>query len=173
MVLLFTCLARRGETAGTLPSLRLLAADSQAQPHVRVLPPDVALLTRHTMKFVVDAVDRNAAKKDMPVGGLATRCSASPAPPKSRSAVHPPARPSPAAGGYFDNQFISSFLSAGPVEDPKLACLVIIDDPGPRDGVSRRSRYGATAAGPAARRIMERSLTYLGVGAPRVPLATN
>lgn len=175
MVRAFSAFARRGETAGTLPSLRLLAADSQAQPNIRVLPPDVALLTRHTMKFVVDAVDRNAAKKDMPVGGWRYTMFGKSGTAKIPIGGAPPGKAKPSgAGGYFDNQFISSFLSAGPVEDPKIVCLVIIDDPGPREGVSRRSRYGATAAGPAARRIMERSLTYLGVAAsPEQPLAAN
>jgi cell division protein FtsI (penicillin-binding protein 3) len=166
MVRAFSAFARRGDSAGTLPKLRLLASDTQAQgPTVRVLPPDVAQLTRHTMKFVVDAVDRNAAKKDMPVGGWRYTMFGKSGTAKIPITGAPSGKVNLTGEGYFDNQFISSFLSAGPVEDPKLVCLVIIDDPGPREGVSRRSRYGASAAGPAARRIMERSLTYLGVPA--------
>ncbi len=177
MVRAFSAFARRGDTAGTLPTLHLLAPESRAatDPTMRVLPPDVAMLTRHTMKYVVDAVDRNAAKKDMPVGGWRYTMFGKSGTAKIPIGGAPKGKVKPSgAGGYFDNQFISSFLSAGPVEDPKLVCLVIIDDPGPREGVSRRSRYGASAAGPAARRIMERALTYLGVPAsPEEALSAN
>lgn len=175
MVRAFSAFARSGEQAGTLPTLHLLASDTRApQPSIRVLPPEIALLTRHTMKYVVDAVDRNAAKKDMPVGGWRYSMFGKSGTAKIPITGAPKGKVNLTGEGYFDNQFISSFLSAGPVESPKLVCLVIIDDPGPREGASRRSRYGASAAGPAARRIMERSLTYLGVPAsPEEPLDAN
>ncbi len=168
MVRAFSVFARTGDKAGTLPSLRLLAPESgDATPVTyRVLPANVAEFTRGTMKFVVDAVDRNAAKKDMPVGGWRYTMFGKSGTAKIPIGAPPKGKAAPSgAGGYFDNQFISSFLAGAPVEDPKLVCLVVIDDPGPREGVSRRARYGASAAGPAARRIMERSLTYLGVPA--------
>ena len=33
--------------------------------------------------------------------------------------------------GYYENQYNSSFLAAGPAERPRLVILCIIDDPGP------------------------------------------
>ena len=39
---------------------------------------------------------------------------------------------------------------------------MVIDDPGP-ELIRTRHHYGSWVAGPVARRVLERSLTYLGV----------
>jgi cell division protein FtsI/penicillin-binding protein 2 len=64
--------------------------------------------------------------------------------------------------GYLDKQYTASFLAAGPTESPRVVVLVIIDDPGPKLTHTNRA-YGSLTAGPVNRRIMERTLTYLGV----------
>jgi cell division protein FtsI/penicillin-binding protein 2 len=68
----------------------------------------------------------------------------------------------PGNKGYFEKQFNSSFIAAGPTENPRLVCLVVIDDPGP-ELRPRLRHFGSHTAGPVVRRVLERSLTYLGV----------
>src|SRR6185436_5855215 len=74
----------------------------------------------------------------------------------------PKGRRRPPGVGYYEHQYNASFMAAGPGEDPKLVVLVVIDDPGP-DLVHHNAYYGSLTAGPVVRRIMERSLAYLGV----------
>ena len=60
------------------------------------------------------------------------------------------------AGGFAHSRFVSSFLCGAPVDDPRVAVLVLIDEP--RRG---SSYYGGTVAAPAAARIVEKTLKYL------------
>lgn len=62
-------------------------------------------------------------------------------------------------GAYADNKYISSFGGIAPVDDPKIAVLVIVDEP---TGIY----YGGTVAGPYARFVIENTLQYLEV--PRI-----
>ncbi|HLO41176.1 MAG TPA: penicillin-binding transpeptidase domain-containing protein, partial [Phycisphaerales bacterium] len=73
--------------------------------------------------------------------------------------------------GYFDDQYNSSFIAGGPAEDPKLVVLCVIDDPGPAL-IRAKKHYGTYVAGPVVRRVMERSLDYLGVAPSPVPPST-
>ncbi len=59
-------------------------------------------------------------------------------------------------GGYSHSRFVSSFLCGGPVEDPRITVLVLLDEP--RRG---SSHYGSTVAAPIAGRLIERTLKYL------------
>ncbi len=54
-------------------------------------------------------------------------------------------------------KYVTSFITFAPVDDPKIALIVLVDDPQTTDP------YGGTVAGPIAREIMEKSLKYLGV----------
>jgi cell division protein FtsI (penicillin-binding protein 3) len=57
-------------------------------------------------------------------------------------------------GGYSETQFFASFGGFGPLPDPRLVALVVLDSP-------RRSRhYGGQVAGPAFSRIMRDALEY-------------
>lgn len=67
-------------------------------------------------------------------------------------------------GGFSHSRFVSSFLGGGPVEDPKLTVIVLLDEP--RRG---NSYYGGTVAAPIAGRIVENTLKYLRV--PRDAMA--
>lgn len=65
-------------------------------------------------------------------------------------------------GGYSKTEYIGSFLGVAPVNNPKLACLVVVDAP---EGIY----YGGQVAAPAFRNIMRDSLRYLQVPAQIEP----
>lgn len=182
MVRAFGAYARTGERAGTLPHLRLTvptASELSAEPVVRVLDPEVATLTRGVLVGVADRMQASMGRQfpDTPEPGYTLFG-------KSGTAeipVVPPfvrdedgeilrdekgrriqmGRPR-GAGGYFSEQYNSSFIGGAPAEDPRLVVLVVIDDPGP-DRVRQRQYFGSSTAGPVVRRVVERSLRYLGV----------
>ncbi|MFZ5563692.1 MAG: peptidoglycan D,D-transpeptidase FtsI family protein [Thermodesulfobacteriota bacterium] len=60
------------------------------------------------------------------------------------------------AGGYTENEFISSFMGFAPKTSPRIAVLVVLDAP-------RKHHYGGVVAAPAFRRIAYEVLSYLGV----------
>ncbi|MBN1460956.1 MAG: penicillin-binding protein 2 [Armatimonadetes bacterium] len=64
-------------------------------------------------------------------------------------------KPTPEAG-FRSGKYIGSFAGFVPADDPKLACIVVIDEP-------RNGHYGAVVAAPAFRAICERALTRLRV----------
>jgi len=59
-------------------------------------------------------------------------------------------------GGYSENRYISGFMGFAPVEDPKLALLVVIDEP-------QGGNYGGVVAAPIFKAIMEKALPCLQV----------
>jgi cell division protein FtsI (penicillin-binding protein 3) len=59
-------------------------------------------------------------------------------------------------GGYFEDQYYSSFVGAVPAEDPKLVILISVDNP-------EGGHYGNEVAAPTFARLGARSLAYLGV----------
>jgi cell division protein FtsI (penicillin-binding protein 3) len=59
-------------------------------------------------------------------------------------------------GGYLEGRYVGSFAGYVPADRPRLAILVVIDEP-------RVEHYGGTVAAPAFREIAEASLRYLGV----------
>jgi cell division protein FtsI/penicillin-binding protein 2 len=178
MVQAFSSFARQGELSGTLPQLHMIAESAgtgSKNPTViyRVLPPDIARLAREPMAGVVASMEERWCKspdesvpqdKNAPHAQWQYRLFG-----KSGTAEIPLGKAPdgkmapPGSTGYFDNQYNSSFIAAGPIENPRLVCLVVIDDPGPQR-VRARSHYGAAAAGPVVRRVMEKALAY--VGAP-------
>jgi cell division protein FtsI (penicillin-binding protein 3) len=64
-------------------------------------------------------------------------------------------------GGYYPDRYVGSFVGYVPADRPRLAILVVIDDP-------RGEHYGGVVAAPAFREIAEATLRYLGV-APSIP----
>ncbi|MBP2644201.1 MAG: putative sensor protein, partial [Firmicutes bacterium] len=70
--------------------------------------------------------------------------------------------------GYASGEYIASFIGFGPVEDPQVAMLVVIDDP---EGIY----YGGQIAAPVFRDIMTEVMRYLGIrpltgGQPVIPV---
>jgi cell division protein FtsI (penicillin-binding protein 3) len=59
-------------------------------------------------------------------------------------------------GRYSPNARMGSFVAYGPVGDPRLVVLVVIDTP-------RKARYGGVVAAPAVRRIMQFGLEQRGI----------
>ena len=57
-------------------------------------------------------------------------------------------------GQYSHSQFYASFMAFAPADDPKLACVVVFDEPRP-------SYFGGTVAAPVAKEVLENSLKYL------------
>ncbi len=161
----FAVFARQGELAGTLPVLRLTAANSaDSKPDVlrRVIPWHVAAAARLAMVKTFEAADRRMKSRKMDVtfdyvlfGKSGT----------AQVAIE-------GERGYLPNQYISSFVGAGPLHAPQLVCVVTIDDPGP-DVIRRVEHRGSAVAAPAVRRTLERSLRYLGVQPSPAPLAAT
>ncbi len=57
-----------------------------------------------------------------------------------------------------NGKYIASFIAFAPADDPKVACLVILDQP--EIGMPY---YGGTIAAPVVKNIMDETLNYLGV----------
>ena len=74
----------------------------------------------------------------------------------------------PATKHYSTNRYLSSFAGLAPIDHPRLAIVVMIDDP------SGTEHYGGTVAAPAFAKVASEALRYLGVpGAALVPLDEN
>ncbi len=58
--------------------------------------------------------------------------------------------------GYRSGKYIASFVGFAPADNPRLAILVVIDEP-------TNGHYGGVVAGPAFRGICERALSHLRV----------
>lgn len=59
-------------------------------------------------------------------------------------------------GGYSKDLAFSSFVGVAPVDDPKIAVLVVVDEP-------QDTNFGSIVAAPTARQIMMDTLRYLKV----------
>ncbi len=57
-------------------------------------------------------------------------------------------------GRYRQGKYIGSFVAVAPIEDPKIALLVVVDEPS-------GTYYGGSVAAPAAREIFEDTFNYL------------
>ena len=167
MIQAFCAFAREGEMAGTIPHLHMVSqtADGDAVApsfFYRVLPGHVAKLAREPMAGVVTSMEERWAKGEE--SGWRYRLFGKSGTAEIPLGKAPEGKKRPkGSSGYFDDQYNSSFIAAGPIENPRLVCIVVIDDPGP-DRVHKRSHYGAAVAGPVVRRYLERALAY--VGAP-------
>jgi cell division protein FtsI (penicillin-binding protein 3) len=58
---------------------------------------------------------------------------------------------------YSDNLYVSSFAGLAPIDDPKIAVVIVIDEP------HGEEHYGSKVAGPAFADIVSGTLKYLGV----------
>jgi cell division protein FtsI (penicillin-binding protein 3) len=59
-------------------------------------------------------------------------------------------------GRYSDDRFVSGFMGFAPADEPKIALLVVIDEP-------QGAIYGGTVAAPVFKGIVEKVLPYLNV----------
>lgn len=56
-----------------------------------------------------------------------------------------------------NQKYVSSFIAFAPANDPKIACLVVLDEP------SNGQYYGGAIAAPVVAKIMEDTLRYMGI----------
>lgn len=125
-----------------LDSDRRVVREYPPQPIRRVISADTARLVRRAMAGVVehDGTGHEAWIYDYDVAG------------KTGTAQ----KPDPLAGGYSQDRWIASFLGLVPVEKPRLAILVAVDEP-------KGQYYGGVVAAPAFRAVAEWTLNHLGV----------
>ena len=64
------------------------------------------------------------------------------------------------ARGYSDNEYVASFAAGAPADDPAIVVLVSVRKPNRALG---KGYTGGVVASPVAAKIIERTLTYLGV----------
>lgn len=176
MVRAFAAFARPGSLAGTITPVRILAPQPAAPGEgvvYRVLPADVAKLTRLTMGGVTANMEARLAQHDESQSGWRYSIFGKSGTAKVSMSDPPEGMRRPkGVSGYFE-QYNTSFIAGGPTEDPRLVCVVVIDDPGP-ELIRQRRHYGASTAGPVVRRVMERALAYMGVPiSPRLPAADS
>jgi len=71
-------------------------------------------------------------------------------------------------GKYAEDRYVLSFGGFAPVDDPKIALIVIVDDP-------KIDSYlqGSEVVAPVFREIMEKSLRYLGVETEKPEVSVN
>ena len=78
----------------------------------------------------------------------------------------------PEGKGYLPGQYVSSFIGGAPYDDPQLVVACMVHKPDRSKGY-----YGGTVAAPAVRRVIERSLAYMGVPPdgrePEAPVPTR
>ena len=84
-----------------------------------------------------------------------------------RPAIESRARPGTAwkfaAGGYSEDKYISIFAGLAPATDPRLAAVVVIDEP------SGELYYGSDVAAPVFADVMSESLRLLAVPPDALP----
>ena len=115
----------------------------QVLPHVkrRVISPETARTVTQILEGVVtDGTGGKAAIEGFRVAG------------KTGTAQ----KIDPRTGTYSASQFVSSFVGYAPADNPKLAMIVIIDEP-------HGEAWGGAVAAPVFNRIGEQVLNYLGV----------
>lgn len=160
----FAAFARTGSLAGTIPQPTILERSQipDQSPARRVLNPQTVQTIRPVLAQIADNVEQRMLR----TGAIQTpfRYSAFG---KSGTAKIPIGAPPEGVklprgfDGYLHQQYNASFIIAGPTESPRALVLVLIEDPSP-DAIRRGEHWGSTAAGPAARRILEQTLLYLG-----------
>jgi cell division protein FtsI (penicillin-binding protein 3) len=69
----------------------------------------------------------------------------------------------PAIKAYSPNRYLASFIGLAPIDDPRLAIVVLIDEP------SGGAYYGGKVAAPAFAKIASETLRYLGVPGEALP----
>jgi cell division protein FtsI (penicillin-binding protein 3) len=118
---------------------------SESSPHVRrdVVPPAIAQLVSEMLVSVTEGEGTGveAAIPGFRVAG------------KTATAQ----KIDPTTGKYTDAHYIASFVGFVPVERPRIAMAVVLDEP------MGGAHAGGSVAGPVFRRVGEMALRYLGV----------
>lgn len=116
---------------------------NEVLPHVkrRVVSPDTA----RTLTTILEGVVTNGTGSKATIPGFRVAG-------KTGTAQ----KIDPRTGTYSNTQFVGSFVGFLPADSPRLAMIVVIDEP-------QGEAWGGTVAAPVFRRVGEQVLTYLGV----------
>ncbi|MEI6023983.1 MAG: penicillin-binding protein 2 [Phycisphaerales bacterium] len=146
MVQAFSAFCRDGSMVPARLSLGTEGADNQySVPSKRVMPEAIALTARDAMEGVMtEGTGRKAQSEFYRMFG------------KSGTAQLP--KPKGQGKGYFEDRYVSSFIAGAPFDNPRIVCLVVLDDPDKSKG-----HYGGSIAGPVCRKMIDATLNYMGV----------
>ena len=131
---------------GRLNPVTLVALETPADGR-QVIAPDTATAVRRMLEEVVRP------------GGTGTKASV----PGYRVAGKTGTAWKFAAGGYSEDKYISIFAGLAPASDPRLAAVVVIDEP------SGELYYGSDVAAPVFAEVMTESLRLLAVPPDALP----
>ncbi|MBF0593506.1 MAG: penicillin-binding protein [Candidatus Omnitrophica bacterium] len=115
----------------------MITEENKPQVIGRVMKSETSRRLRSILQGVIDVGTAQMAKiKDIPAGGKTGT---------AQKVVN---------GTYSHSKFVASFIGFAPVDDPKLAVVISVDEPHP-------AYYGGVVAGPVFREVVEDSLKYL------------
>ncbi|MCX5660733.1 MAG: penicillin-binding protein 2 [Planctomycetota bacterium] len=138
----FAAFANGGYLVSPTIRLRDLSNPDDLPKFRRLLNPQIAAHTREVLRRVV--TEGTGRKADSPMydifGKTGTAQIAGP------------------HGGYITNAFVASFICGAPLDDPRIVVACVIHHPNREKG-----HFGGTVAAPAARRLIEQSLVYMGI----------
>jgi cell division protein FtsI/penicillin-binding protein 2 len=118
----------------------------------RVLTPDIAMLTRNTLRGVVtDGTGKKAESKLYTVWGKTGTAQI--------AASH---------GTYIPGAYIASFVGGAPLDHPRIVVGCFIHHPDPSKG-----HFGGIVSGPTVKEVIEQVLPYLGVAPDQHPQDTH
>lgn len=124
----------------------------------RILREDIAKTTREALRKVISPVGtgRDVAK-DNPHYSIfgKTGTAQLPRPAQKATATQPAQK-----AGYYQDRYVASFIAGAPLDNPRLAIVVVVHDPKRSLGLGW---HGGQVSAPAACQILEESLLYLGV----------
>ena len=132
--------------SGKLRPITLVALD-QPNDGQRVITEDTAVAVRHMLEEVVRP------------GGTGTKAAVE----GYRIAGKTGTAWKFASGGYSEDKYISIFAGLAPASDPRLATVVVIDEPG------GELYYGSDVAAPVFASVMTESLRLLAVAPDALP----
>ncbi len=131
---------------GSMQSISLVGIDQPSDTQ-RVVSPDTAVAVRRMLEEVVRP------------GGTGTKASVD----GYRIAGKTGTAWKAADGGYSEDKYISIFAGLAPASDPRLATVVVIDEPG------GELYYGSDVAAPVFADVMAESLRLLAVAPDAMP----
>ncbi len=133
--------------------LSLLRRDRQAEQGTQVIDPKISSDVMTMLQAVVEEAGGGGARAQVPgyhVGG------------KSGTA-----KKLAAGGGYTKSSYRSLFSGVGPIDNPRVATVVVIDEP------SKGGYYGGLVAAPVFGRVMAGALRMLNVRPDNLPTETQ
>lgn len=117
--------------------VRMFSADSRGKPVSSQTAAEIMKLMRNV---VLKGSGRRAQMAYFTTGG------------KTGTAQ----KAAPGGRGYLQGHYIASFIGIAPLAEPRLICLIIVDDP-------QGSIWGESVAGPSFKTVVEYALRYLNV----------